>query len=54
MAIEPKPDEADYLFKLAERKKQLDVREEDLNKYAAEIGKQKEEIERSEGHRRDR
>lgn len=45
LAIEPKPDEADYLFKLAERKKQLDVREEDLNKYAAEIAKQKAEIE---------
>jgi flagellar motility protein MotE (MotC chaperone) len=41
---EPKPDETDYLFKLAERKKQLDVREEELNRYAAEIAKQKEEI----------
>jgi flagellar motility protein MotE (MotC chaperone) len=40
-----KPDEADYLFKLSDRKKQLDVREEELNKYAAEIKKQKEEIE---------
>lgn len=45
VAVEPKPDEADYLFKLAERKKQLDTREEELNKYAAEITKQKEEIE---------
>jgi flagellar motility protein MotE (MotC chaperone) len=42
---EVKPDEADYLFKLADRKKQLDIREEELNKYAAEISKQKEEIE---------
>lgn len=40
-----KPDEADYMFKLAERKKQLDQREEELNKYAAEIARQKEEIE---------
>lgn len=40
-----KPDEADYLFKLSERKKQLDVREEELNRYAAEVAKQKEEIE---------
>lgn len=43
--VEPKPDETDYLFKLSERKKQLDVREEELNRYAAEIAKQKEEIE---------
>lgn len=42
---EAKPDEADYLFKLSERKKQLDAREEELNRYAAEIAKQKEEIE---------
>ncbi len=42
---EIKPDEADYLFKLSERKKQLDVREEELNRYAAEIAKQKEDIE---------
>ncbi len=38
-------DDADYLFKLAERKKALDQREEDLNKLAAEIEKQKVEIE---------
>lgn len=44
--IAPKPvDDADYMFKLAERKKQLDQKEEDLNKLAAEIAKQKEEIE---------
>ena len=42
---EKKPDDADYLFKLAERKKVLDQREEDLNKIAAEIEKQKIEIE---------
>ena len=42
---EKKPDDADYLFKLAERKKVLDQREEDLNKMAAEIEKQKLEIE---------
>ncbi len=42
---EKKPDDADYLFKLAERKKSLDQREEDLNKMAAEIEKQKSEIE---------
>ena len=42
---EKKPDDADYLFKLAERKKALDLREEDLNKMAAEIEKQKFEIE---------
>lgn len=36
---------SDYLFKLAERKKELDVREEDLNKKSAEIAKQKLEIE---------
>ena len=45
VAVEAKPDESDYLFKLGERKKQLDVREEELNKYAAEIAKQKDEIE---------
>ncbi len=38
-------DDSDYLFKLAERKKELDAREEELNKKAAEISKQKEEIE---------
>jgi flagellar motility protein MotE (MotC chaperone) len=44
--LETKPvDDADYLFKLSERKKQLDAREEDLNKQAAEIQKQKTEIE---------
>lgn len=42
---EAKPDETDYLFKLSERKKQLDAREEELNRYAAEIAKQKEDIE---------
>lgn len=44
-AKEKKPDDSDYLFKLAERKKVLDQREEDLNKLAAEIEKQKLEIE---------
>lgn len=38
-------DESDFLFKLAERKKELDQREEDLNKKAAEIAKQKQDIE---------
>ena len=38
-------DETDFLFKLSERKKELDQREEDLNKKAAEITKQKEDIE---------
>jgi flagellar motility protein MotE (MotC chaperone) len=38
-------DESDFLFKLAERKKELDQREEDLNKKAAEVAKQKIEIE---------
>lgn len=42
---EAQEDNADYLFKLAERKKELDLREEDLNKKAAEINKQKQEIE---------
>lgn len=36
--------EADYLFKLSERKKQLDQREEELNKFAEDLSKQKEEI----------
>ncbi|MGZ3689960.1 MAG: MotE family protein [Pseudobdellovibrio sp.] len=39
-----KVDDTDYLFKLAERKKALDQREEDLNKVAAQIEKQKGEI----------
>ena len=39
-----KPDEADYLFKLSERNKQLDQREEDLKKLEAEIAKQKEDL----------
>lgn len=39
-----KADDSDYLFKLAERKKQLDQREEELNKVAAQIEKQKAEI----------
>lgn len=38
-------DDADYLFKLAERKKTLDQREEELNKMAAELEKQKADIE---------
>ena len=38
-------DDSDYLFKLADRKKELDQREEELNKKAAEIAKQKEDIE---------
>lgn len=40
-----KTDETDYLFKLADRKKELDAREEDLNKKTAEVAKQKLEIE---------
>ena len=39
-----KIDDADYLFKLAERKKQLDQREEDLNKLAAQLEKQQAEV----------
>ncbi len=39
-----KVDDADYLFKLADRKKELDLREEGLNKLAAQIEKQKTEI----------
>lgn len=39
-----KIDDADYLFKLADRKKELDKREEELNKVAAQIEKQKAEI----------
>lgn len=39
-----KLDDTDYLFKLADRKKQLDKREEELNKVAAQIEKQKFEI----------
>ncbi|AGH96357.1 MotE family protein [Pseudobdellovibrio exovorus] len=39
-----KVDDTDYLFKLAERKKQLDQREEELNKLAEKIEKQKVEI----------
>jgi flagellar motility protein MotE (MotC chaperone) len=39
------PDESDFLFKLSERKKELDLREEELNKKSAEIAKQKQEIE---------
>lgn len=38
-------DETDFLFKLSERKKELDQREEYLNKKADEVTKQKEEIE---------
>lgn len=37
--------DADYLFKLAERKKQLDQREEELNKFADDLAKQKEDVE---------
>lgn len=39
-----KIDDADYMFKLADRKKELDKREEELNKMAAQIEKQKVEI----------
>jgi flagellar motility protein MotE (MotC chaperone) len=39
-----KLDDTDYLFKLADRKKQLDKREEELNKQAALIEKQKAEL----------
>jgi flagellar motility protein MotE (MotC chaperone) len=39
------PDDTDYLFKLSERKKELDAREEELNKKEQEIAKQKVEIE---------
>lgn len=39
-----KVDDTDYLFKLSERKKQLDQREEELNKLAEKIEKQKVEI----------
>lgn len=38
-------DESDFLFKLAERKKELDLREDDLNKKSTEITKQQKEIE---------
>lgn len=40
-----KLDESDYLFKMADRKKELDEREEELNKKSEEIAKQKVEIE---------
>lgn len=39
-----KLEDAEYMFKLAERKKQLDQRENDLNKLAEQIEKQKVEI----------
>lgn len=39
-----KLEDAEYMFKLAERKKQLDQRESDLNKLAEQIEKQKAEI----------
>ena len=39
-----KIDDSDYLFKLAERKKQLDEREAELNKVAEQIEKQKAEL----------
>ncbi len=39
-----KLEDAEYMFKLAERKKQLDQRESDLNKLAEQIEKQKVEI----------
>jgi flagellar motility protein MotE (MotC chaperone) len=42
---ETKEDNADYLFKLAERKKELDLREEEINKKSLEVNKQKLEIE---------
>lgn len=39
-----KIEDAEYMFKLSERKKQLDQRESDLNKLAEQIEKQKTEI----------
>jgi len=39
-----KLDDTDYLFKLADRKKQLDKREEELSKQAAQLEKQKAEL----------
>ena len=39
-----KIDDADYMFKLADRKKQLDQRETELNKQAEQIEKQKAEV----------
>ncbi|MCC2679246.1 MAG: hypothetical protein K0R29_1822 [Pseudobdellovibrio sp.] len=39
-----KLDDTDYLFKLADRKKQLDKREEELTKQAAQLEKQKAEL----------
>lgn len=39
-----KLDDTDYLFKLADRKKQLDKREEELAKQAAQLEKQKAEL----------
>lgn len=39
-------DDADYIYKLAERKKVLDAREEELNKKAAEIDAQKIAVEK--------
>ena len=39
-----KLEDAEYMFKLAERKKQLDQRENDLNKLSEQIEKQKVEI----------
>jgi flagellar motility protein MotE (MotC chaperone) len=45
VAVEGKKiEDSDYLFKLADRKKQLDEREAELNKIAEQIQKQKEEI----------
>lgn len=45
MTKEVKAEDSDYLFKLSERKKELDAREDSLNKQAEEIAKQKQEIE---------
>lgn len=39
-----KVDDTDYLFKLADRKKQLDKREEELSQQAAQLEKQKAEL----------
>ena len=45
MPVEAKKiDDADYMFKLADRKKQLDQRETELNKLAEQIEKQKAEV----------
>lgn len=43
---ESKPDQIDHFLKLTERKKSLDLREEELNRLEAELAKQREEIEK--------